>query len=264
MNFKKWLLSEMPITRFDLQGNWGPNNKSGNGFDKKSIGILTNPKAVEKIHRKWSNTKENFELYFVRQVGASKFNEMGEVSKEWVKENLGMDIQPAEDTITIIYTNNIGANKVPMTAWGIAHRMAHTIARLNRDFNDHFTREVTRFFNEITLKLNGKFKEKIQPIHVAQAVGTMKSARDFNLGNFGEFIFELVAQYVITGHIKFNPLTKRIITSLVPRKRPTTVFAYITDEELAEINNDLEMKIDVLEYNIESIFGACVNKIFVM
>lgn len=264
MDFKQWLLSEMPITKFQLQGNWQPNNRSGNGFDKKSIGILTNPKAVEKIHRKWSNTKENFELYFVRQIGASKFNEVGEVSKEWVKEKLGMDIQPAEDTITVIFTNNIGGDKMPMTAWVIAHRMAHTIARLNKDFAAHFSREVVNFFNEITSKLNGKFGETIQPIHVAQAVGTMQSARNFNLGSFREFIFELVAQYVITGHIKFNPLTKRIITSIVPRKRPTMTYARVTDEELQELNDDLAMKIETLEYNLESVFGACVNKIFVM
>jgi hypothetical protein len=52
MNFKEWLkLNEMPITNFNLVGQWGKDAKRAYGFSKKDTGILENPKAVEKIHK---------------------------------------------------------------------------------------------------------------------------------------------------------------------------------------------------------------------
>ena len=66
----------MPITNFGLVGKWD-NNKGGSGWTKKDVGLLTNPGAVDKIYRKWSNTKENFDFYFVKQRGASQFLQKG-------------------------------------------------------------------------------------------------------------------------------------------------------------------------------------------
>jgi hypothetical protein len=267
MDFKEWLMAEMPITKFDLQGNWKPKDRFY-GYDRKSIGILTNPKAVEKIHKRWSNSKENFELYFVRKPGVKDFLETGEVDEQWVKEKLGLDIKPAEDTITIIFTNNIGDEKVPMTAWVLAHRMAHAI-RSQHEFMSHFAKEINTMVNDIVSIINNRNttaikypKGMIQPIHIAYAIGAMKSARDSNLRTFSEFTYELVAQYITTGKIKFNPLTREALLKVSPSSR--YVIGRVTDEMLEDINYDLERHRESLEYGLEAVFGACVNKIFVM
>ena len=41
-------------------------------------------------------------------------------------------------------------------------------------------------------------------------IGTMKSARDNNLRNAHEFLHEMLAQYLTTGHITFQPITSMI------------------------------------------------------
>ena len=105
-------------------------------------GILGNHKAVEKIHKKWSNTKQNFDFYFIRDQKAFKFVQQGEVDQDWVKKNLGEDIPPNPNAITIIFTNNTGVEKIPMTAWMIAHRMGHVFSQNNSLFYNEIMRDI--------------------------------------------------------------------------------------------------------------------------
>jgi hypothetical protein len=130
MEFREFLLSEMPITGFQLKGQWGPDAKRRYGYSQQDTGILENPKAVEKIHRSWSNSRHDFDLWFLRTARARHHVEVGEVSEDWVLENLGdEEIRPRPDVITVIFTNNTGAEKIPMTAWAIAHRMNYPPAK---------------------------------------------------------------------------------------------------------------------------------------
>ena len=199
MNFKQWLI-EMPITKFQLTGKWDkPQNLGWSSQDK---GILTNPTAIEKIHRSWANTKENFDLYFVKQPGASKFLETGEVTPEWVKEKLNLDIQPNPANITIIFTNNRGDEKIPMTAWIIAHRVGHSANRaglfrvVSKELNRDFGRILREAYN---YNYTGGFgdnysKDQQALLALGNMVGTMRSVRQNNLRNWGEFVYELFAQ----------------------------------------------------------------------
>jgi len=290
INFKSWLLDEMPITNFQTIGKWGPNDRP-RGYNKQDIGILTNPKAVEKIHKLWSNTKENFDLYFVRQPNAPKYLEQGEVTPEWVKENLGLDIQPNEENITIIFTNNRGAEKVPMTAWTMAHRIGHALTRTNGGYDSNseyvegFTKEVERDFKNLVKKLfpnqpepnrgwtpYNSYNSKpdpytVQPLHIALAVGTMKSARDRNLRNFNEFAFELTAQYLITGKVKFNPLQKSVLLrNRMAWGNPAPMVRYpnIKDDDMNHINGQLENMAAQYESSLDIIFSNLIGRIFVM
>jgi hypothetical protein len=278
-DFKTWLLNEMPITSFNLKGKWGPEDKPYR-YDQQSIGILTNPKGVEKIHRKWSNTRDNFDLYFVRGPKVWQQNFVGEVSQDWVREKLGLDIQPDEDSITVILTNNIsGTTRVPLTAWAIAHRFAHGLYR-EAQFEQYFQKEVLRDFTSLTKQMfpnqdywnmnafsRGYRGGTILPLHIAQAVGTMKSARDGKVDNFNEFINELVAQYIITGKITFNPLPRSfMVRKQMAWGRDNSLYRSHSLEgpDVEEINDLLEANARKYEYYLQEVFNGLTGRIFVI
>lgn len=289
MEFKNWLLSEMPITRFEKMGNWQP-NAPFHRYDKASIGILQNDKAIEKIHKSWSNSKTEFELYFLRSPKASKFREIGQVNAEWVQMNLGVNIQPKEEAVTIIYTNNVGDEKVPLTAWIIAHRLGHVI-RNEEVFREYITKNLEKDFKEIlkdvynidvrTMEMNRQYswyRSEYQPrpenpekymLALAYAIGTMKTAREWNLRNFGEFTYELVAQYIITGKVTFNPLPKSLQIDQKKawgRPNPTTRWSPISRDEDAweEWNEILQNHASYYENRLDYVFTSLEGKIFVM
>ena len=115
MKFKQWLI-EMPIGDFKLYGDWKPGAPK-RGWDSKSIGILTNEKGVEKIRNKWRNTEIDFDMYFVRLPNIQDFSETGEVTPEWVTENLGITLQPNLEAITVIFINNLAYKGISMNCF---------------------------------------------------------------------------------------------------------------------------------------------------
>jgi hypothetical protein len=266
-------------------GQWGPDAKRAYGYSKQDVGILQNPTSVSKIYKKWSNTHNEFDFYFLRSNEARKQIEVGEVSQEWVKQNLKVDIQPRKDAITVIFTQNTGAEKIPMTAWTIAHRLGHAIRRTD-NFERYLSGEIAKDFRELLKKIYGIDKTQTNKYSygygygynpntddekelraLAQAVGTMRSARQGNLRNFFEFTYELIAQWIITGKIKFNPLPR----SLTLRKRMAwgrpaddVRNSRISSEEHAEWNEVLQNHADKYEHHIDSIFEGLVGKMYVM
>lgn len=263
-------LHEMPISKFELQGKWDQKSPKY-GYNKQDIGILTNQRAVDKIHRKWSNTKQNFDFYFLRSREGAKHIEVGEVTPEWVRENLAVNIQPNPDAITIIFTNNRGTEKIPMTAWAIAHRMGHAVRRL-----DHWQRyvsdQITRDFKEILEYVYGYERtygrnDEPQLRALAYAVGSMRSARTRSLLNFYEFPYELLAQYITTGKIRFNPLPKFLILKnkmAWGRPAPETRSAKVHSDDLAEWSEILQGHAKTYEYYLDEVFNGLDGRIFVM
>lgn len=247
INFKDWLLSEMPITNFNLIGKWKPEDRKY-GYSDKDVGILTNQRAVDKIHRKWSNSKENFDLYFVKAPKAHTFTNVGMVDSEWVKKNLNLDIPANPDSITVIFTNNKGDEKVPMTAWTIAHRIGHVISK-DKNFEYQMAKEITRDFDGLIKHYFPGMQ--LTPEKLARHIGTMKSARDNNLRNFFEFAFECVAQYLTAKKgIYFNPIEN---TKL---KLPS--------EKAEDFNYELISLAEKYNQYLTDIFVGFFGEIFVM
>lgn len=270
--FKDFVLSEMPIKGFQLVGQWGPDAKRRYGYGPQDTGILENPKAVDKIHRSWSNSKNDFEFHFVRSFKASRHVEVGEVSREWVKENIGADIIPKEGAITVVFTNNIGTEKIPMTAWAMAHRFGHAV-RKDKTFERHMSEEMFRDFGEILEYVYGVQthsqewgqREKYRKA-LFTAVGKMKSARENRLVTSYEFVHEVVAQYIITGRVEFNDLPDPLV---VDRRmawgRPNNTTRRVVDRTAyAEYNEMLRSHAAKYEYNLDSIFSGFEGKIYVM
>lgn len=257
-NFKKYFLNEMPIDRFNLLGKWGKDDPK-RGYNNQDIGILTNPKAVEKIKRKWSKTDFDFDMYFVRDKNAWKYREVGVVTPEFAESQFGIKIDTESDKISIIFTNNIGSEKIQMTSWMIAHRLSHAIKN-ESVFKYYFSNNIEKFFKEL-IKDYGL---NVEPLILAYNIGTTKSCRERNLLNFGEFIHELFAQYLIEGKIKFKPIENILISTKYNWGRKQDIIKHLNQTDLTEINIYLEQKSHELTYNAYCTLGSCYNKVFLM
>lgn len=273
MNFKNWLIQEMPIKKFELIGKWGEKDPKY-GYNKQDIGILTNPKGVAKIHQKWSNTEFDFDFYFVRSKLGYKQIEIGEQTPLQVQEKLGLDIEPHPDRITIIFTNNTGTQKIEMTAWMIAHRLGHATRR-DAIFDKYLTDEIYIDFLKILrdvyglkyISLSEKLKYDKELKALMYAVGTMKSARQRNLTTAYEFIYELIAQFIIEGKIRFNPLPQKLMLSKKMawgRENNQYVSTILDPEKFEDANFMFQNLAEQYEYNIHSTFIGLVGKMYIM
>lgn len=276
------ILSEAPINAFELHGDWSSGAKP-RGYDKPSIGIVTSQAGVEKIRQKWAKSHVDFDMYLVRSPKAYKHREVGEVKPEWVKPNLGVDIPFNEDAVTIIFTNNVGADKIPMTAWTLAHRFAHSARRGSTALSQEFDRFAGILERSLSLIARVQYgyvpdspysynrdsnspRKDIVWRQLCMALGTMKSCRDKNLRNEFEFTYELIAQHIVTGGIKLNSTLPRVIPlkfawgsvskGLYRRNLTPDLEAKITDAIDA-----IETGAMVLAYNVVDL---AVSRVFVM
>lgn len=263
---KETALNEMPINKFELMGNWGPKDRKY-GYNKQDIGILTSPKGVQKIHKKWSNSTNDFDLYFLRSAKAYKFIEEGERSAAWVKENLGVDIQPNPNSVTVIFTNNKGTEKIEMTGWMIAHRLGHAIRRTQK-WEELITNELYKDLKPIVDNVYGLQHGELPVMKaIAHSIGTMRTAREQNLFSFYEFAYELLAQWITTGKITFNDLPQCLKLDKRQawgRPNPTMVCSRVPRDELLEYSETLKNQAEKFEYYFDWAIGALNGKMFVM
>lgn len=279
MNTKMWKqflleseqqLDEMPITSLKKVGDF---NKSS-GFDAQDRKLLNNEKAVRKIQNLWSKTRADFDIYLVNSPKLNKpqFREVGKVEPK-LFQDLGLpEIQQGEDTITIVFNGNFGAEKTPLTAWTMAHRVGHVLNRDRKNSQwEDFYKAISEAFKTI---LKDLYKTDIPEqyrsgiftfggnklIQLCQIVGTFKSARDKNIRTAYEFIYELFAQYLITGQVKFNPLPTHF--SYYDNKSKRTVQANL--DIIDELNDYLDMFGHDCEYYIENILSGAINNIYLM
>jgi tRNA nucleotidyltransferase/poly(A) polymerase len=274
-------VDEMAIRQFKTVGDWGRRSSFGD-VDRK---ILTSPRGVEKIKRQWEKTPFDFDMYLVNdpRVNKSQFREVGLVDMSFVRDKMKLTADeipdPDGNTITIIYTSNTGAERYMSSGWILAHRLGHALARGRgfpaekwQEFIKDLRKRIADILKEVygidvygkTYDFQGNAgRDKILK-YVAQQLGTMKSARDNKMRNWYEFAYELLAQYLLTGKITFNPLPQSIITGIAGWGRKQT--RYSKDEEAREAINTSELESIALEIegDLETILGASIGKVFVM
>jgi len=274
-------IDEMAIRQFKTVGDWGRRSSFGD-VDRK---ILTSPRGVEKIKRQWEKTPFDFDMYLVNdpRVNKSQFREVGLVDMSFVRDNMKLTADeipdPDGNTITIIYTSNTGAERYMSSGWILAHRLGHALARGRgfpaekwQEFIGDLRKRIADILKEVygidvygkTYDFQGNAgRDKILK-YVAQQLGTMKSARDNKMRNWYEFAYELLAQYLLTGKITFNPLPQSIITGIAGWGRKQT--SYSKDEEAREAINTSELESIALEIegDLETILGSAIGKVFVM
>jgi hypothetical protein len=285
-------LQEMPIRGWKPIGKFDKGHGFSDPIDRK---LLTSPGAVEKIHRQWEKTPYDFDIYLVnkRGIGSGNTQEVGEVDLDFVRNVLKLSPtevpDPAEDVITVLFTNNKGDQRYMATGWILAHRLGHAFARKDGRAGQGtvgaewqwVSRELERIFSDILRDVygvspkrepygeyTGSAKEKVLRL-AAMQLGTMKSARDSALRNWFEFGYELLAQYMLTGRVKLNPLPERIVVGSGGWGRKET--RGVVDQDAWQAHNDGLMSDGLLrEYEeeiqnmLEGVLARAVGRIFVM
>lgn len=283
----EWIseITEAPIVDIEPLGDFDKPGGFRSPVDKR---IVTNPAIHSRARKFFSRSPYDFRIYPINVPGGSKFLETGQVSMDWLEKNLPVaaqklqEVPQKQDEIVVFFTSNIGAEKVPLTPWMMAHRIGHAFrasrkndSGINTAF-DYVEKEIFEFFKMVLQNLYNKqisievgigFFPLIQkPITRAlfANIGTMRSARSVNQYNRPyEFIYEMFAQYINTGEIKFNTLPESFRYS-DPRGGPLRNFARANPEEISDYNYELQSFGSTLEYYFDSILSSAQGKIFVM
>lgn len=236
-------IDEAPIGDYQLVGKWGDKEKSHSFNYPADRKMLQHPVAIEKTKQKFGKTEHILNFYFVNLPGAGKYAERGFMSPEdiqkampkaWPEISQGTN---QEDAINVIFVGNRGANRIPMTPWIMAHRIGHALQASSRwggrrqDSWGDYESDVEMFFKDILSNvydwdIRGRsfwFGDNNQEKMLAkffESIGGMRSARQRNLGGRPyEFMYEMFAQFIITGRLTFRPLPERFGMRGGPIKR---------------------------------------------
>lgn len=273
----KDILNEAPLGTYTAIGGF---DKGASYKDPRDRAALNHPVTIQKVKDMLKNTSVDFDFYFVNKPGLRKFSEKGKVPYDFIvkpyPEGLGLNpnqIEINNNNITVFFVGNTAADKIPMTAWTIIHRVGHVMNRTPQ-FQD-YTKWLDNEFNEL-LKIYGKSKEntrygnndykKSRTFDLAKGrlfnhIGTMRSAREGKLSRrYYEFYYELFVQYLKDGKITFNPLTKNLLVGFGPYGSKSIA----TTQNLAEAQEKLDSIANTIPYLIEDVLGASVGDIFVM
>lgn len=295
-SFKQFLI-ETPIANYDTVGDFS----RGSSFTHKGDrALVTNPRTVEIVKKKFNNTEHVFNFVFVNTKEARNFTEVGVVKDGiyWVKKNLGPDVAKkindygdSADAITVIFTNNKGVERIPLTGWMMAHRIGHAARRtdgandrrsqymeasntLVRSFAEimeiYGARDVPNNDMNMTMRgysYNGSREGDLRTKQLMmkqwfQQVATFRSARKEIIRDWFEVLNELIAQYLTTGKIKFNKPPRRfVVNSKGGQKR---YYGISGDDEYAEACEMVDGLARTMEYMIDDIFSTLYGSILVM
>jgi len=268
------IISEAPIQDFKTIGDFSKNSSFRDPRDRK---ILTHQRTIDIIKKKFENTEVDFNMYFVNSLAAGKHSELGTVSLEWVTENLGEEVASAinsdSDAISVIFTNNKGTQRLVMTPWIIAHRIAHTFFRYkNREYNmmreayGGFVRMLSGVMSEYGINFPTSFDALMRDDRATKIlmlfmneVGNFNSARNKKLVNGFESLHEMFAQYLITGEVTFRPLPK-----VFGNRNMRFRLKADKDFEYDDIDHSLKMAGEYLAGDFSAVLHGSVNKIYVM
>ena len=273
----KDILNEAPLGTYTAIGGF---DKGASYKDPRDRAALNHPVTIQKVKDMLKSTSVDFDFYFVNKPGLRKFSEKGKVPYDFIvkpyPEGLGLNpnqIEINNNNITVFFVGNTAADKIPMTAWTIIHRVGHVMNRTPQ-FQD-YTKWLDNEFDEL-LKIYGKSKEstrygnsdykKLRTFDLAKGrlfnhIGTMRSARDGKLSRrYFEFYYELFVQYLKDGKITFNPLTKNLLVGF----GPYGIKNIATTQNLEEAQEKLDMIANTIPYLIEDVLGANTGDIFVM
>jgi len=223
----KELINEVPMADYVPMGDF---DKPGpfRGADKKLIPHPANRLKAEKF---FANTPYDIRLFFSNISGTGRYSEYGTMDPETVKIIFGDDgeqiVAGHENAITIVYVGNKGDAKQMLTPWLMAHRFGHAVQAGHRrggqmdkagawpEAENHFFGQVNSMLEEYYGKSGergGNLKSELTPEYNAlfNAIGTQKSSRNNKIRRPYEFLYEIFAQYLGTGHVTFNPLPSNL------------------------------------------------------
>jgi len=266
------IYQEMALTNLQKIGKWD-DNKNRHGYDKASIGILSSPAGLKKLENSFNRISNwDFNLYFVKLPNAWKYSEQGKVTANQVKARLGLEVgkdfpQPESDQITILFTNNTAAEKVPLTPWTITHRIGHAFAKTFRNDNSNRLKyhddSISRILSKI-LECYGiqkgwsglRYSSEYHIRDLYQKIGKFRSARMGKLIRPNEFYHEAFAYWLLhDGELDLNDPPQYLTSSNKKAwGNPTGSNYMLKDEDGAtELVNQLR-------YALEEMFNTMVGE----
>lgn len=213
-------LVEAPIADFQVVNK--ETEKYYNDFDKSDEGIVNSQKGVQKIMNAFAKTPFEFNIYVVMRptegIWGHDFKTSQADAMQFLKDQIG-DVQ-TEGRITCVYLSNVTGktNRMPLNAWTMAHRMIHMLQTQHKDSGvDLMHFEKTLWSNMIKVAdastdikpfFIGNLLQMASPetamVNFAAAMMTMKSARESKIISSLDVGGEALAQYLLTGGIRFN------------------------------------------------------------
>lgn len=287
MKIKHLKLNEAPIRDIEYVGDMSKGKSIRYKNDRM---LITNKVAVDRLIKKFGNLDVDINLVFVNMKANNDVPvEVGEVNLNWIHERFGEEVYNTvnnlnlDDALTVIFTNNYGDQRKPLTPWIIAHRIMHALARYNmssmgnirRQF-DQYT-EIEKFIVDMTEALLDEYgvfhftnptdimrnknarKSQLIVKNLFQHLGTFRSARDKKIRDWFEVINELGAQFIIQGEIKFNNPPLQFQSN-----RDRYTLRDTSEENMRELRNLMDMYERDLTYLYDSLFMTTYNKIVVM
>jgi hypothetical protein len=240
MGFKKdvenfeAIYNEMALTNLKKIGKWD-DKKNRHGYDKASIGILSSPSGLQKLERTFNKIGNwDFNLYFVKLPNAWKQAEKGIVDPYKLEELIGVrwgrDFPfPEDNEVTVIFTNNAAAEKVPLTPWTIAHRIGHAFAATFRGKQGdnsikYYDKEISRCLSDLMecygvtrpnsgINHNLRYSQDYLIRDLYQKIGKFRSARRGELLRATEFYHEAFAYWLLhDGELALNPAPETLMS----------------------------------------------------
>lgn len=271
------LLKEDSVENIQMMGDW--DSPKQYGWSKADTGILKSTKGLEKIKTKWK-ISEPVDIYLLKGKDYRKYVELGEVPFEFIRDTLKLDVPIDSDHITIFYTQNTGAEKIPATPWTLAHRFGHALARkqgmaLRNQAYTNIQKTVDGLFDSVGKLVYGRtardsYSSDYATLRkyrreLANALGTFKSARDRNLRADFEFVNEIIAQFIITGDVKLNRQLPRVLPMKYAWGKPSGYWSRnLSQEQKDDLENILYQKESELWYDIDTAIKDSVGNIYVM
>jgi hypothetical protein len=115
----------------------------------------------------------------------------------------------AANSINVVLVENEGAQRMPLTAWILVHRIAHTIiyAKVATNFRatiDSFIIDIMKHLRKDSMSFETVDGLEARMMLAASMIGKTKAVRTNNLSNEGEFFVETMTQYIVNGRISFH------------------------------------------------------------
>ena len=215
----RWIeLHEMPIGNIYTHGDF-----SKPGSLRQDDLSLTTQKRQDKIKRVLQKAPVLIDLHFVNlaemiDVGEHIKNsfppKLGFKTKQELKQQWGIDIKIVPNAVNLIYVQNEGTDRVPLTPWIIAHRLGHAFAY---PMETKFTlRDILDYFTDAIKKISYIYADNDSgPDNptLAKIFGTTRACREglIKTGRTAEWLYDCFAQLCVIGDIKFNKAPESIM-----------------------------------------------------
>lgn len=220
MNFKNWLLNEMPLSHYSHDFKYSNNEEEGftsdkmqtinsfttswNKFSKKDKILISHPKTMKILEQKLKSSKFNFNILLIETLTRFSVRDYREQVKNYCVEN-GINI-----VNSITFAKNATTGHL-LTPWMILHTIGHALL-------EHEKTKILDIENSIN-KISFEFKERsyddyesmddIDGTYLAadwiKDVFMFKSASLKEVPNRMELYHELIAEYLWNGEIRINP-----------------------------------------------------------